>query len=262
MCYTSETNNSSGGPDLLRLRSPNLSARAQLSASGDRYTCSGIRAERKFSVEGSGHLSGIRSRDQRDGGDVATPHRRRACRVSCRYGGKRHTEGHSLGGRRRVPAQSRRFSVYPERWRPDSSTMPPSRGRQTSSRIVIFCALQVNVRHARRIARRCGAPIPVARRGLARFHCHATAPISWHRAPASDRRERASRLVSTSKWKAVAFSNPQEIPELQASAGMHYLAWPHPRWSAPPRQKREARALDTVVHVGSLYRMEGCRAPG
>jgi glycosyltransferase involved in cell wall biosynthesis len=126
---------------------------------------------------------------------------------------------------------------------------------------VIFCALQVNVRHARRIARRCGAPILLhvetwldstlmARRQ--HLGIQALRPIV-----ASARRVWYRRQV-----KAVAFSNPQEIPDLQASAGTHYLAWPHPRWSASPIQRREARALDTVVHVGSLHRWKGAERLG
>jgi glycosyltransferase involved in cell wall biosynthesis len=126
---------------------------------------------------------------------------------------------------------------------------------------VIFCALQVNVRHARRIARRCGAPILLhvetwldstlmARRQY--LGIQALRPIV-----ASARRIWYRRQV-----EAVAFSNPQEIPELQASAGMHYLAWPHPRWSASPIQRREARALDTVAHVGSLHRWKGAERLG
>ena len=126
---------------------------------------------------------------------------------------------------------------------------------------VIFCALQVNVRHARRIARRCGAPILLhvetwldstlmARRQY--LGIQALRPIV-----AGARRVWYRRQV-----KAVAFSNPQEIPDLQASAGMHYLAWPHPRWSASLGQKREVRALDTVVHVGSLHRWKGAERLG
>jgi glycosyltransferase involved in cell wall biosynthesis len=126
---------------------------------------------------------------------------------------------------------------------------------------VIFCALQVNVWHAGRIAQRCGAPILLhvetwldstlmARRQY--LGIQALRPIV-----ASARRAWYRRQV-----KAVAFSNPQEIADLQASAGMHYLAWPHPRWSASPTQKREMRALDTVVHVGSLYRWKGAERLG
>ena len=125
---------------------------------------------------------------------------------------------------------------------------------------VIFSALHVNIRHARRIARRSPAPILL----------HAEA---WLDSTSMQRRlylgiELLRPIVASARraWyrrqvKAVAFSNPQEIPDLQASAGMHYLAWPHP-WSASPRQKREARALDTVVHVGSLYRWKGAERLG
>jgi glycosyltransferase involved in cell wall biosynthesis len=126
---------------------------------------------------------------------------------------------------------------------------------------VIFCALQVNVRHAQRIARRCSAPILLhvetwldstlmARRQY--LGIQALRPIV-----ASARRLWYQRQV-----KAVAFSNPREIPDLQARAGMHYVAWPHPRWSASPIQRREARALDTVVYVGSLYRWKGAERLG
>jgi glycosyltransferase involved in cell wall biosynthesis len=126
---------------------------------------------------------------------------------------------------------------------------------------VIFCALQVNVRHARRIARRSRAPILLhvetwldstlmARRQY--LGLQALRPIVAS----------ARRLWYRRQVKAVAFSNPQEIPDLQASAGMHYLAWPHPRWSASPIQAREARALDTVVHVGSLHRWKGAERLG
>jgi len=125
---------------------------------------------------------------------------------------------------------------------------------------VIFSALHVNIRHARRIARRSPAPILL----------HAEA---WLDSTSMQRRlylgiEPLRPIVASARraWyrrqvKAVAFSNPREIPDLQASAGMHYLAWPHP-WSASPRQKREARALDTVVHVGSLYRWKGAERLG
>ena len=126
---------------------------------------------------------------------------------------------------------------------------------------VIFCALQVNLRHARRIARRCGAPILLhvetwvdstlmARRQY--LGIQALRPIV----------AKARRAWYRRQVESVAFSNPQEIPDLQASAGMHYLAWPHPRWSAAPVPGREARALDTVAHVGSLYRWKGAERLG
>src|SRR5438132_1450947 len=126
---------------------------------------------------------------------------------------------------------------------------------------VIFCALQVNLRHARRIARRCGAPILLhvetwvdstlmARRQY--LGIQALRPIV----------AKARRAWYRRQVESVAFSNPQEIPDLQASAGMHYLAWPHPRWSAAPAPGREARALDTVAHVGSLYRWKGAERLG
>jgi len=126
---------------------------------------------------------------------------------------------------------------------------------------VIFCALHLNIGHARRIARRCGAPIllhvetwldSILMRRRQYLGIQMLRPIvagalrAWHR-----------RQV-----KAVAFSNPREIDDLQASAGMHYLAWPHPRWPASPAQKREARALDTVVHVGALHRWKGAKRLG
>jgi glycosyltransferase involved in cell wall biosynthesis len=72
----------------------------------------------------------------------------------------------------------------------------------------------------------------------------------------------ALRVWYRRQVKAVAFSNPREIDDLQASAGMHYLAWPHPRWSASPIQNREARTLDTVVHVGALNRWKGTKRLG
>jgi len=43
---------------------------------------------------------------------------------------------------------------------------------------------------------------------------------------------------------------------------MHYLAWPHPRWSGAPVPARQSRALDTVVHVGSLQRWKGAERLG
>jgi glycosyltransferase involved in cell wall biosynthesis len=125
---------------------------------------------------------------------------------------------------------------------------------------VIFCALQPNVRHARRIAQRCGAPILL--------HVEA-----WLDSTSMQRRlylgiESLRPIVASARraWyrrqvKAVAFSNPQEIPDLQARANMYYLAWPHP-WSASPVQARQARALDTVVHVGSLVRWKGAERLG
>jgi glycosyltransferase involved in cell wall biosynthesis len=126
---------------------------------------------------------------------------------------------------------------------------------------VIFCTLSVNIRNAQRIARRCGAPILL--------HVEV-----WLDSTAMQRRlylgieslrpivARARRVWHRRQVEAVAFSNPQEIPDLQASAGMHYLAWPHPCWSASPMQRREARALDTVVHVGSLHRWKGAERLG
>jgi glycosyltransferase involved in cell wall biosynthesis len=62
--------------------------------------------------------------------------------------------------------------------------------------------------------------------------------------------------------EAVAFSNPREIAALQGQPGMHYIAWPHPRWSAAPAPGRQARDLDTVAHVGSLYRWKGAERLG
>jgi hypothetical protein len=150
--------------------------------------------------------------------------------------------------------------VYPEAWRLDSLTMPPSRGRQTSSSDVIFCALQVNVRHARRIARRCGAPILLhvetwldstltARRQY--LGIQALRPIV-----ASARRVWYRRQV-----KAVAFSNPQEIPDLQASAGTHYLAATPTLVRVADTKKRGACARHCGAR-GLPASMEGCRAPG
>src|SRR5256885_8499878 len=124
MCYKNETNNSSGGPDLeaaapefigasaicSSTATPSFTRRDIPSASGDRSCILAAHPRlEKVQCESSGHLSGIRSRDQRDGGGVATPHRRRACRVSCGCGGKRHPEGHSVGSWPPALAQSRDF---------------------------------------------------------------------------------------------------------------------------------------------------------
>jgi len=126
---------------------------------------------------------------------------------------------------------------------------------------VIFSALPVNVRHARRIARRSPAPILL----------HAEA---WLDSTMMQRRlylgieplrplvGRALRLWYRRQVDRVAFSNPREIAHLRSSAGMHYLAWPHPRWSASPIRARQARALDTVVHVGFLSRWKGAKRLG
>ena len=126
---------------------------------------------------------------------------------------------------------------------------------------VIFSALQVNIGHARRIARRSPAPILL----------HAEA---WLDSTVMQRRlylgiqplrpivARAIRVWYRRQVDRVAFSNPPEIADLQASAGMHYLAWPHPRWSAAPIRAREARALDTVVHVGFLCRWKAAKRLG
>lgn len=126
---------------------------------------------------------------------------------------------------------------------------------------VIFCALNLNIGHARRIARRCGAPIllhvemwldSTLMRRRHYLGIDALRPIV----------ARALRLWHRRRVKAVAFSNPREIADLQASAGMRYLPWPHPRWSASPMQGRGARALDTVAYVGSLYRWKGAERLG
>jgi glycosyltransferase involved in cell wall biosynthesis len=126
---------------------------------------------------------------------------------------------------------------------------------------LIFCALYLNIRHARRIARRCGAPILLhTDYWLDSTYLHrrlylgirALRPIV----------ARALRVWYRRQVKAVAFSDPREIDDLQATTGMYYLAWPHPRWSASPIQKREARSLDTVVHVGALYRWKGAKRLG
>jgi glycosyltransferase involved in cell wall biosynthesis len=125
----------------------------------------------------------------------------------------------------------------------------------------VFCALHLNLGHARRIARRCGAPILL--------HVE-----TWLDSTLMRRRQylgiealrpivaRALRPWYRRQARAVAFSNPREIDALQAVPGMHYLPWPHPRWSASPAHKREARALDTVVHVGALNRWKGARRLG
>jgi glycosyltransferase involved in cell wall biosynthesis len=126
---------------------------------------------------------------------------------------------------------------------------------------VIFSALHVNIGHARRIARRSPAPILL----------HAEV---WLDSTSMQRRlylgieplrpivGRAIRVWCRRQVDMVAFSNPREIADLQGSAGIHYLAWPHPRWSASPIRARETRALDTVVHVGFLCRWKGAKRLG
>lgn len=126
---------------------------------------------------------------------------------------------------------------------------------------VIFCALPVNVRHARRIARRSRAPILL--------HVE-----TWLDSTLMPRRHylgipalrpivaRARRAWYRRQVQAVAVSNPREIGDLQASAGVHYLSWPHPRWPGSPLRAREERPLDTVVYVGSLHRWKGAERLG
>ena len=126
---------------------------------------------------------------------------------------------------------------------------------------VVFCTVQFNVANALRIARRAGAPI--------RLHVE-----TWLDETLMPRRRylgvrplrplvgRALRHWYRRQVSAVAFSDPREIEALQASAGFHYLPWPHPRWSQAPIVPREARALDTVVFVGSLYWWKGAERLG
>jgi glycosyltransferase involved in cell wall biosynthesis len=126
---------------------------------------------------------------------------------------------------------------------------------------VIFCALHINIGNAQRIARRCGAPI------LLHVEAWLDSTVMRRRLylgiePLRPIVARARRAWHRRQVQAVAFSDPREIPALQASPGMRYLAWPHPRWSASPVQSREARALDTVAHVGSLYRWKGAERLG
>jgi glycosyltransferase involved in cell wall biosynthesis len=121
---------------------------------------------------------------------------------------------------------------------------------------VVFCALPLNVANARRVARRAGAPILL----------HAE---TWLDETLMPRRRylglrplrplvgRALRHWYRRQVEAVAFSDPREIDALRSCPGYRYLAWPHPRWSAAPSVDRSARALDTVLYVGSLYRWKG-----
>jgi glycosyltransferase involved in cell wall biosynthesis len=123
---------------------------------------------------------------------------------------------------------------------------------------VIFCALQTNLPHARRIARRCGAPIAL--------HVE-----TWLDSTIMQRRlylgipplrpfvARVRRTWARRQVASIAFSNPRELPALQ---GMHYLAWPHPHWAAEPVQPRAARELDLVVHVGSVHRWKAAERLG
>lgn len=121
---------------------------------------------------------------------------------------------------------------------------------------VVFCALQLNVANAKRIARRASAPILL----------HAE---TWLDETLMPRRRylglkplrplvgRALRHWYRRQVRAVAFSDPRELVALPAGQGYRYIAWPHPRWTDRPAMKREARALDTVVYVGSLYWWKG-----
>jgi glycosyltransferase involved in cell wall biosynthesis len=126
---------------------------------------------------------------------------------------------------------------------------------------VVFCALQLNVANARRIARRAGAPILL--------HVE-----TWLDETLMPRRRylglrplrpfigRALRHWYRRRVSAVAFSDPREIGALRSSAGFRYLAWPHPRWSTAPSVERDSRALDTVLYVGSLYWWKGAEQLG
>ncbi|HET7365783.1 MAG TPA: glycosyltransferase [Burkholderiales bacterium] len=126
---------------------------------------------------------------------------------------------------------------------------------------VVFCTLPLNLVNARRIARRARAPILLHAEAwldsammARRYYLWIPALRPWV--------ARALRFWHRRQARAVAFSNPREIAALGSIAGMHYLPWPHPRWSAAPPVKREARALDTVVYVGSLQRWKGAERLG
>src|SRR5207302_5831715 len=72
----------------------------------------------------------------------------------------------------------------------------------------------------------------------------------------------AIRLWARRQAAALAYSNPREIAALEGEPGVHYLPWPQPRWSSAPVTSREARALDTVAHVGFLTRWKGAAPLG
>jgi glycosyltransferase involved in cell wall biosynthesis len=126
---------------------------------------------------------------------------------------------------------------------------------------VVFCALRLNIGPARRIARRSGVPI------LLHVETWLDATVMQRRLylgiePLRPLVARAIRAWCRRQVDRVAFSDPSEIADLQARAGMHYLAWPHPDWSAAPIQARDKRALDTVAHVGFLSRWKGAERLG
>jgi glycosyltransferase involved in cell wall biosynthesis len=126
---------------------------------------------------------------------------------------------------------------------------------------LVFSALYTNLRHARRVARLAPAPILL----------HAE---TWLETPMMQRRlylgieplrplvASAIRVWTRRQAAALAYSNPREIPALEGQAGVHYLPWPQPRWSSHPVTPRDARALDTVVHVGFLARWKGAARLG
>jgi glycosyltransferase involved in cell wall biosynthesis len=123
---------------------------------------------------------------------------------------------------------------------------------------LIFCTLQMNLRHAERIARRCGAPILL--------HCE-----FWDDPIILKRRQylgipalqplvgKLLQFWYRSRVAAVAFSNPRETAHPDAAVPSHYLPWPHPPVAGGVDVPLAQRERNTVVHVGSLSAWKGAK---
>jgi glycosyltransferase involved in cell wall biosynthesis len=126
---------------------------------------------------------------------------------------------------------------------------------------LVFSALYTNLRHARRVARLARAPI------LLHVETWLETAVLQRRLylgiePLRPLVAAAIRMWARRQAAALAYSNPREIAALEATPGFYYLPWPQPRWSSAPVTAREARALDTVAHVGFLTRWKGAARLG
>jgi glycosyltransferase involved in cell wall biosynthesis len=126
---------------------------------------------------------------------------------------------------------------------------------------LVFSALYTNLGHARRVARRARAPI------LLHVETWLETAVLQRRLylgiePLRPLVAAAIRAWSRRQAAALAYSNPREIAALKGEADAHYLPWPQPRWSSEPVMPREARALDTIAHVGFLTRWKGAARLG
>jgi len=126
---------------------------------------------------------------------------------------------------------------------------------------LVFSALYTNLRHARRVARLARAPI------LLHVETWLETEVLQRRLylgiePLRPLVAAAIRAWARRQAATLAYSNPSEIAALDRKPGFHYLPWPQPLWSSAPVTAREARALDTVAHVGFLTRWKGAARLG